>query len=497
MSEETSFPASDPQGYYAALGVGPLADAHEITAAYRQQAKILHPDFNPADDASAEFQRIVEAYRVLRDGRRRQAYDASAKLPAPLGLIDPDDPTPQPLKCSRCGKVTAQPRYLVIHRVKSYLVKCQRSVIHGIFCRDCADRTVLRASTATWIQGWWSPTGPIHTVRALWRNLRGGDKPKPDNLWVLLHQARAFLHQGDNDVARALADQARAFAKDHADRQRINAIADMAGTSPRKLIDRWAHGGHAAWVQAMPLLALSLAGCLAVLVVLFRAQTDSVSAAITVRPAQAGETRHVAVEVLKVREGPAPTQPVVALLDRFATVQVMDSVGEGEWARILTPNGVSGYVPSRFLFGGPGNVQKSRWCSDQKGPPPASGDVLMRRTGGDHLLTIDNATGQDVVVRLKTSTGRTLVTFFVAAESEVTVDGIPDGTFRAVFATGQDYSRACGVFLQDMRTFIVPTAQQFNASLSQGQSQLALHLPPVGEAPGQSHSLPLESFLDN
>ena len=97
MSDSKPFPPSDPNGYYAALGVGPLADATEIKTAYRQQAKILHPDYNPCDDASAEFFKIVEAYRVLRDGRRRFAYDATAKLPVPSGQIDPQDPAPEPL----------------------------------------------------------------------------------------------------------------------------------------------------------------------------------------------------------------------------------------------------------------------------------------------------------------------------------------------------------------------------------------------------------------
>jgi hypothetical protein len=159
---------------------------------------------------------------------------------------------------------------------------------------------------------------------------------------------------------------------------------------------------------------------------------------------------------------------------------------------------VTGYVPARFLFGGPGDESKNRWCSDQKGDALQTGDILMRRTGGEHQLSVNNATGRDAVVLLKTPNGRTLVAFFVARGANAAINGIPDGTFRVVFATGQDYSRACAVFLDDMQTFIVPTAQIFQSATSRGHHpDPVLTLPPLGDGPGQSRALPMESFLDN
>jgi hypothetical protein len=342
----------------------------------------------------------------------------------------------------------------------------------------------------------------LHTVKALLNNLRGGDMPRADNLWVLLHQARAFLACDDRDIARALAEQAQGFAKNGEERARIAEIIRAAGKTAapaaRRLKNRWRPWSYAAIMQALPLAGLSVAVVVVGAALLFRAQTESVSAMITIHPAQAGEIRHVAVDDLKVRQGPTNAQPVLALLDRFSTVQVMDSVADGEWARILTPTGVTGYVPTRFLFGGPGEESKNRWCNDQKGGPLHSGDVLMRRTGGEHRLSVQNATGRDVVVRLKTPNGPTLLAFFVSSGSDAIIDGIPDGTFRAVFASGQDYSRACALFLDGMQTFIVPTAQVFQAKIRNGRHQdPVLILPPLGEGPGQSRALPTESFLDN
>ena len=415
-------------------------------------------------------------------------------------MIDPEDPAPQPLTCSRCGQITAQPRYLRFHHVKSRLWSCQRGVVRGIFCRVCADRTAILASTTSWVLGWWSPTGPYWTLRALIGNLRGGEQPPSDNLWVLLHQARAFIARGDHDIARALAEQALSFADGEAERARIKALLHRAGSersASRRLKNRWQPWNYATLAQTLPLAGLLLAVLMGVFVLLFRSLTPSVSADITVHPAQPGEIRHVATEILKVRLGPAATQPVTALLDRFATVQVVETDADGEWARILTENGVSGYVQSRYLFGGPGEAQKTRWCTDQKGEPPKNGDILLRRSGGDNSLMVQNDSGRDMVVRLKTQSGRTLVAFFVAASQTAAINAIPDGTYHAVFASGRNNSHVCGVFLDAMSTYGLPAAAPLVANSRSGHQELKLTLPPIGSGPTQSHLLPDENFLDN
>ncbi len=488
---------SDPQGYYRALGVGPLADASEIKAAFRYKAKLLHPDRNPTEEARLEFLDVTRAYQVLSDPRQREGYERQARLPAPAGMIDPTDPNPQPLTCSRCAQITAQPRYIIFHHVRSFLWSSRRETVRGIFCRACADRTAILASTATWILGWWSPTGPYWSVRALLRNLKGGDKPSDDNLWVLLHQARAFLGRGDRVVARALAEQALEFAETENERVGIASLLHRTGTRvkvSKRLKNRWHPWSYAPVVQALPLLGLLFVLAMAGAVVAFRSHTDDVTADIVVHPAEAGETRHVATEILKVRQGPAPTQPVTALLDRFSTVQVIETVPGSDWARILTENGVSGYVQSRYLFGGPGETQKNRWCTDQKGSPPQNGDVLLRRSGGESKLAVQNHSGRDVVVRLKTQSGRTLLAFFVAKDSSAEINSIPDGTYHAIFASGADYSHACGLFLDGMETFTVPAVQLV---ANERNTDLALNIPKIGSAATQSHPLPSENFLDN
>ncbi|MFC1591003.1 molecular chaperone DnaJ [Thermodesulfobacteriota bacterium] len=62
--------------YYKILGVAPTAEAGDIKKAYRQLAMKYHPDLNPDNKIYEEqFKLIVEAYDVLKDRDKRNAYD--------------------------------------------------------------------------------------------------------------------------------------------------------------------------------------------------------------------------------------------------------------------------------------------------------------------------------------------------------------------------------------------------------------------------------------
>jgi curved DNA-binding protein CbpA len=62
--------------YYEVLGVTRGATDHDIRRAFRELAKIYHPDRNPGDaEAEGSFKNINEAYDALRDANRRAIYD--------------------------------------------------------------------------------------------------------------------------------------------------------------------------------------------------------------------------------------------------------------------------------------------------------------------------------------------------------------------------------------------------------------------------------------
>ncbi len=61
--------------YYDVLGVERSASQRDIKKAYRQMARKYHPDVSDAEDAESRFKEINEAYQVLSDPDKRNAYD--------------------------------------------------------------------------------------------------------------------------------------------------------------------------------------------------------------------------------------------------------------------------------------------------------------------------------------------------------------------------------------------------------------------------------------
>jgi len=62
---------------YLRLGLSPRASSKEITKAYRDLAKLFHPDGSNADES--QFQRIQEAYDTLSNPVTRRDYDRGSQ----------------------------------------------------------------------------------------------------------------------------------------------------------------------------------------------------------------------------------------------------------------------------------------------------------------------------------------------------------------------------------------------------------------------------------
>jgi curved DNA-binding protein len=67
--------------YWAVLGLAPGADLQALKRAFRAQARRWHPDLNGSDPIAEErFKLVNEAYAVLSDPRRREAWEAGIDL---------------------------------------------------------------------------------------------------------------------------------------------------------------------------------------------------------------------------------------------------------------------------------------------------------------------------------------------------------------------------------------------------------------------------------
>src|SRR5579885_1660846 len=73
----------DPENdFYTVLGVAPAATVDEIHRAYRQKAKLVHPDLNRdrREWAHEQFQRLNTAHDILGDTALRGEYDQKRRL---------------------------------------------------------------------------------------------------------------------------------------------------------------------------------------------------------------------------------------------------------------------------------------------------------------------------------------------------------------------------------------------------------------------------------
>jgi len=61
--------------YYEVLGVPAGAATDVIKSSYRRLARKYHPDVSKESDAEDRFKAVNEAYEVLKDPKKRQAYD--------------------------------------------------------------------------------------------------------------------------------------------------------------------------------------------------------------------------------------------------------------------------------------------------------------------------------------------------------------------------------------------------------------------------------------
>lgn len=207
----------DPKGYYKLLGVKTNATQEEIRNAYRKRSLEVHPDTSDSTNAHKEFIELQQAYQVLKDSRKRAEYDSeSVEIPKQKAQKntrrEESEESFDPIRCSVCNCVSAQPRYVVFWETISFL-KTIRNPVQGIMCTKCAGEQAYQATKKSLIFGWWGIWGLVFTPIAVAGNISGGEKPAENNGRILLHQSWYFAKQGKLDLAYFIATDAARFLR--------------------------------------------------------------------------------------------------------------------------------------------------------------------------------------------------------------------------------------------------------------------------------------------
>jgi hypothetical protein len=132
-------------------------------------------------------------------------------------------------------------------------------------------------------------------------------------------------------------------------------------------------------------------------------------------------------------------------------VQALRLVQQHGLIEIRMADGDLGFVDATRLAPGDQLAAHRSYRTYNAGPPPQNGVVLGRHGSGGARLRIDNHGTQPTVVKLRDNAGAVAVSVFLAPGGTATVTDLPDASYRAEFAVGELWSRACNGFSAGMR----------------------------------------------
>lgn len=431
---------SDPEGLYRALGIMPTADQEEIKNAYRRLAKETHPDTS-SDASGFRFQKVYNAYKILSDDQARERYDRRFTRDDEdyswLGI--------EPVCCSRCGVVTAQPRKLSFDRVYSAIFASFRRPVEGIYCQRCAQTEAVKSSIFSAAFGWWGlPFAPYMTLRAITRNALGGARDLAAEEQLLWQNSRAFAAKGNRKLSYALAQKLVDASDAEVAEGARELVEDMEarGANPRKikLKDPW---------RIKPLTAM----------------THLMLAAIL--PVGIGG---VVLESLQ----PDNRQEMRSVAAMTYTAVPLDTT--------------SAVLPDTRL----------------KPPPlcwkvPENGEVLYRinpRVSPGHTITLINDTPKVAIVKVRSAFAKRLIAaVYMVANASAELSGIPDGYYVVQYGFGQQLADGCVSFVTTEGAWQFPDTENLRTiATGEGPRHLDYSL---STAPEQSVASPVKPYAFN
>lgn len=176
---------------------------------------------------------------------------------------------------------------------------------------------------------------------------------------------------------------------------------------------------------------------------------------------------HVTSSALNLRQQPTTKSSVIGKLRRYQDIYKNISKSDNQWSYVQTEDNLKGYVSNKYIAKGSGNTAYLNDCKLKGLSRPYNGQILKQVAQGKHQLVVNNNPGADVLVKLKNSSNKTVLSFYVRASQSAKVN-VPEGRYRFSYASGKDYSSSCGRFLTNMQASQDPSFSDYIAQYRSG-----------------------------
>ena len=209
----------DALGYYKILQADQTTNENELRRHYRDLAKLWHPDHNTSEEALQNFQKISNAYDILKDEKKRLVYDMLSLVYGvnnypDIENIKPYEDTPQDINI----------RFLPLLKVRGFLFKYYVNETGKVCSRGNALKELGLNAGANWLLGWWHPKAFIKNIKAIISNFKYPVSSK-ESFRVLVHNAVAYFLQENKQLAASSAIIALSYSDNQAKRVLENFIA--------------------------------------------------------------------------------------------------------------------------------------------------------------------------------------------------------------------------------------------------------------------------------
>ena len=196
-----------------------------------------------------------------------------------------------------------------------------------------------------------------------------------------------------------------------------------------------------------------------------------------------------------VFESSAPDAAIVADLrqweEAFLTSQTTEKRVEIEWLMGVPQVRQTGWIDESSYSRGNGRVARETYCRANQGAPIADDELIHGELSRNRfmLLQIHNTSPQDAYIKLLSPTKRIVVAFLVAAQSNRTINGLPQGEYQVAYATGFEFSRGCESFVK--RGFAGRVSQPIVYDTHSYEWAIAIQTPP-----SESTSRDTRAYID-